>query len=279
MDTDIRDEIEHSFGDGPAHPPVEDQLAAGRRALRRRWGLVATAACAAIVALGASYAVAGSGARDDAGTHIANDPTGSASPTASPSDAGWEDDVPFRYVDGKLQLRPGVVVHQRIENPYDYQPPKGSDALDLTWRGQRSWVLADHTGRGFGYSATVPSNGWASFAAWVADQVGAAVPGDDGWPETVRLDDRDEVVAAAGARIVQRTDEPRLGESFASPGTRTGAAVVTVDGDERSYFVVWRVVDGELDVITTPPRDVVGATFEELLTYARAQYASGEGLR
>ena len=39
------------------------------------------------------------------------------------------------------------------------------------------------------------------------------------------------------------------------------------------------MVDGELDVITTSPRDVVGATFQELLTSARTQYASGEGLR
>jgi hypothetical protein len=55
--------------------------------------------------------------------------------------------------------------------------------------------------------------------------------------------------------------------------------VVTVDGDETSYFVVWRVVEGELDVITAPPADVVGATFEEMLSYARAQYANEEGLR
>ena len=84
---------------------------------------------------------------------------------------------------------------------------------------------------------------------------------------------------AAGARIVQRTDDPGLGGSFAPAGATTGAALVTVSEDDKSYFVVWRVVDGELDVITTPPRDVVGATFDELLTYARAQYASGEGLR
>lgn len=43
--------------------------------------------------------------------------------------------------------------------------------------------------------------------------------------------------------------------------------------------MVWRVVEGELDVLTTPPSDVVGATFQELLSYARSQYASGEGLR
>ena len=46
-----------------------------------------------------------------------------------------------------------------------------------------------------------------------------------------------------------------------------------------AYFVVWRVIDGKLDVITTPPDDVTGATFQELLAYARSQYASGEGLR
>ena len=39
------------------------------------------------------------------------------------------------------------------------------------------------------------------------------------------------------------------------------------------------MIDGTLDVITTPPGDIVGATFEELLSGARAPYASGEGLR
>ena len=62
-------------------------------------------------------------------------------------------------------------------------------------------------------------------------------------------------------------------------GTPTGAAIVQAAEDDVVYFVVWRVTDGELDVITTPPGDVMGATFEELLTYARAQYANGEGLR
>ena len=55
--------------------------------------------------------------------------------------------------------------------------------------------------------------------------------------------------------------------------------MVRAGEDGVGYFVVWRVVDGRLDVITTPPRDVVGATFQELLTSARSRYASGEGLR
>ena len=43
--------------------------------------------------------------------------------------------------------------------------------------------------------------------------------------------------------------------------------------------MVWRVIDGSLDVLTTGPDDIVGATFEELLAGARASYTSGEGLR
>ncbi len=87
------------------------------------------------------------------------------------------------------------------------------------------------------------------------------------------------MVPTPGTTVHNRTDDPQLGDSFAEPGTPTGAAVVSVEGDEKSYFVVWRVVDGELDVITTPPNEVTGATFQQLLAYARSQYASGEGLR
>ena len=69
------------------------------------------------------------------------------------------------------------------------------------------------------------------------------------------------------------------GADFAPPGATTGAAVVQPPGAPTAYFVVWRVIDGKLDVIYTRPRDVVGATFEELLTMARGKYASGEGMR
>jgi hypothetical protein len=96
----------------------------------------------------------------------------------------------------------------------------------------------------------------------------------------MRLAGDGSVVAAPGNTVLQRTDDPRLGAGFAPAGVPTGAALVEVGGGSpQAYFVVWRVIDGELDVITTPPRDVVGATWAELLGYARGQYASGEGLR
>lgn len=282
MDTDIRDEIDRSFGDGPPSG-YDDLLARGRTALRRRRLAEAGGMLAVAVIVVGGAAVALGGGEPDAAVPPATSPSATpsaTSPSSTPPDvATWQGDDPVRYYKGFLELRPEVVVHQHIENPYDFRPPRMSDALDLTYQGERLWVLAEYRDGGSGYSAQAPSNGWASFEDWVASQVGEAGPGEDGWPETVRLDAQGDVVAAAGAEIVQRTDDPQLGETFAPAGATVGAALVTPAGEQASYFVVWRVIDGELDGITTPPRDIVGATFEELLTYARAQYDSGEGLR
>jgi hypothetical protein len=280
-DTDWRSRLDSSFGDGPAHPPVDHRIAAGRRAVVRRRLSAGAAVVGVVAALGVGYAVSAPGPQGRATGPVAVDPTPTPTPTPTPAptSAPWEDDNPVRYIDGELQIRDGVVVHEHIENPYDYGPPRGSDALDLTYEGKRMWVIAELQRDGYGYSSSVPSNGWASFDDWVADQVHLTTGGDDGWPTTLHLTDDGRVVAAPGAEVLQRTDDPQLGADFAAPGTPTGAALVRPAGEETAYFVVWRVVDGELDVITTAPDDVVGATFDELLSYARSQYAGGEGLR
>lgn len=285
--TDLRDEIDRSFGTGPALAPVEQRIAAGRRALVRRriGGGVAALAAVAVVGTGV-YAVAPGDPVGRGTGHVAVDPspTPTPTPTPTPSPSGqpggpWEDDIPVRYIDGELQVRDGVVVHERIKNPYGYAPPRTSDALDLTYQGERMWVIVDLGRNGYGLSSSSPSNGWASFADYVADQVDGQTGGEDGWPDTMELTADGRVVPTAGTTVHNRTDDPQLGPDFAPAGATTGAAVVTVAGDPHSYFLVWRVIDGQLDVLTTPPNEVTGATFDELLSYARAQYASGEGLR
>lgn len=269
MDTDIRHELDRSFGEGPAHPSVEVPLAAGRRALRRRRALVSGAAAAVVVVAGAAYAVAGSGSAPDAERPIV-----AVEPSATPEP--WQRAEIVRYTDGELEVRPGVTVHERLPNPFDHAAPDLSDALDVTWRGQRSWVLTERLDGRTSVAQSVPSNGWASFGDWVSDQVAQT---GTGWDETMRLTADGQVVPVDGATVLQHTDDPQLGDDFAPPGATTGAAIVDLGGGRPVYFVVWRVLDGELDVIPTPPGDVVGATFQELLTYARSQYASGEGLR
>ncbi len=275
MSTQLQEELERSFGDGPEQRPVGTHLEAGRRALRRR--RVATGALGMVLVAGTGLALAGPGSSPRTTGELAPDPTPSTS--FSPSqEIGW-DLGPVRYRDGVLEVHPDAVVHERIDNPYRYVAPQASAAFDLTFEGQRTWVIAELKGGDPQYSSRVPSSLWASFADWVAAQAGLAVPGNDGWPVTLVLDDRGAVVAAGGAEVLQRTDDRERGPTFAGPGDPTGAAVVRTTDDGQSYFVVWRVVDGELDVITAPPADVVGATFQELLTYARGKYASGEGLR
>lgn len=281
----LQEELDRSFGDGPPLVPVRTHVVAGRRALvRRRVGSGAFGVAAATVLATSLYTVAGGPAAES--DHAAGAPTASATPNGSealespgPAEAPWARGELLRYVAGELEVRPGVIVHEHIRNPYGLRPPALSDALDVTWRGHRRWLMiASHPmPRGTSWSSSTPSAGWASFADYVADQVDAE--SGSGWPDTFRLDGRREVVPAPGTRVLDRTDDPRLGPEFAPPGARTGAAVVSVAGKEGNYFVVWRVIDGRLDVITTPPGDIVGATFEELLSGARASYASGEGLR
>ncbi|MCW2793385.1 MAG: hypothetical protein JWO76_2483, partial [Nocardioides sp.] len=240
---------------GPAQRPLEERLVAGRRALRRRRLGSAAAALAVVATFGMTYAVAEPGGNAARPGQVATDPTPSPSPTRdeAPESTAWHKGEAVRYsVDGELEVRPGVVVHERIENPYDYDPPKRSDALDLTFEGHRTWAIVELTNGKLSSSLTQPSNGWASFADYVADQVASGSAGS-GWPDTLRLTDQGTVVARAGSEILQRTDDPKLGDSFAPPGTPTGAAVVRAAEDGVGYFVVWRVIQGELDVITTPP--------------------------
>ena len=281
-------ELDRSFGDGPPLASVDSRVVSGRRALRRRRRASGVAGLAATAVLVTGwYAVSPSS--PTGAERLVVDPMHSDTPSASeatvdPSEdaieAPWPKGVLIRYVIGELEVRPEVTVHEHIRNPYGYEPPGLSDALDVTWRGQRQWLIIEKRPQsrgGTSESSSDPSNGWASFGDYVADQV--SVDGGSVWPDTFRLDDPGQVVPTAGTSVVNRTDDPQLGASFAAQGATTGAAVVSVAGEEGNYFVVWRVIDGSLDVLTTGPDDIVGATFEELLAGARASYTSGEGLR
>lgn len=268
-DLGLGEEIDRSFGDGPEHRALEQRIRSGRRALRRRRAGAAAATLAVVAAVGGAAWAVVPGDRASRGAEIATDP----SPSPETSDGQWAQGETARYRRGELEVRPGVEVHQLIENPYGLAPPERSDALDLTFRGRRTWVILSRTAEGHGYSGSVPLDDYDSFEDYVAEQSGV---NGDGWPELLRLAGDGAVVPTAGSEVLQRTDDPRLGPRFAPPGAATGAALVRSAEDGIGYFVIWKVVDGRLDVTTAVPRDVVGATFDELLSWARAQVASGE---
>lgn len=265
--------IAASFGDGPEHRPVERQLAAGRGALRRRRLASAVAGLAVLTVVGTTYSLTGD---DRARTHgrVASEPSSSPSATVRPTGEPWEVGQLVRAVDGELEVHPDAQVHQRISDPAG----PGSLAVDLTFRGSRSWIVALVGDDGFSSSGTVPVEG-TTFREWAIAAGAEMLPESPPDTPLLRLSPDGQVEAAPGVRILQRTDDPRLGESFAPPGVPTGAALLRPADSDDTWFVEWRVVDGELDVVPLSTRDLVGATFEELLSYARAQNASGEGLR
>lgn len=283
MDT-LHEELDRSFGDGPPLAPIDSHLVAGRRALRRRRVVtgVAGLATAAVMATG-WYAVSPSSPNGtgqlaiDRNVRDSNSQAATA-PAPDPAAAPWQKKQLIRYVDGELQIRPGVVVKEHIKNPYGYESPGLSDALDVTWKGKRKWLLIERAPRAKGGSSSIstPDNGWANFAAYAADQVGGT---GSGWPDTMRLTDGGQVVPIAGTLVIDRTDGVDFGLSFAPQGATTGAAIVTSDDQDERYFVVWRVLDGALDVLTTGPDDVGDRTLDELVADANAKYASGVGLR
>lgn len=177
MDT-LQEQLDRSFGDGPPLPPADSRVMAGRRALRRRRTVSSvTAVAAAAVLFAGGYAVSSGsdpvrGQATDSAT--ARNPEPTEDPNAEPTDVHWSRGELIRFVDEKLVVRPGVIVHERIRNPYGWAPPKLSDALDVTWRGQRQWLMIEKRPLpiGISSSSSTPSNGWASFADYVTDRVG-----------------------------------------------------------------------------------------------------------
>ena len=143
MDTDIRDELEQSFGDGPRHPDTAALVALGRRQLRRR--RLAEAATGLVVASVAitGAVVAGGGSPESGKPPIAGTP--SATPTTSSGPSRATDPTlsptnqPYRTVvgggglmpginitltaDGVLHVRRGVKVIAILDNPWSLTQP------------------------------------------------------------------------------------------------------------------------------------------------------------
>ena len=193
---DLRDHLDAAIGTGPQHRPVEPLLTAGHRAVRRRRIATIAGTAAVVAVVGTTYALAGGqpdAARDPQVTH--SGPTQTADPTAGPdSPLAWNRNELVRYSStaDEVLVRPGVQVLDRVDD-YLHGLPKydGSAALDISYRGAEYWVSVEWQAEGVsGTGMTEPSDGWASFRAWVADQAaanGAGGPGGSGYPGWTRV--------------------------------------------------------------------------------------------
>ncbi|WP_416954591.1 hypothetical protein ACNKF0_20220 [Nocardioides sp. T5] len=307
MSTDIdwQHELDSSFGTGHDLPPGH-YVAAGRTAVRRRRATAVVLAAAVVIGGGTAWAVApdpsvrgdapiatsGPAPQQDERTDAKEDRTRDRDrPRSVPSMSVEEEFTGNPAIiepDGTLKISPLTDrILQRVPNPMDYTPVQGASVgLRVVYQGVEQYSLIATTADGSVSTHTNSASG--DFTGWLAAKVqlqqgldrangvtGAPASADSTDPGTwLRLDDRGLVTATEGNVLLEVRVDVDLGDSFALGADRTGAARMLVAG--RPEHVAYRVVDGRLDVISGP------GSFDSLdafLTWARQQYASGEGMR
>ena len=240
----LQQEIESSFGDGPAHRPVEDRLAAGRAAVRRRRVTGAVAAGAVVAVLGATFAVAAPGA-DRPGGEVATDPTTDAGPTQAPKVKQEPQDqligdAPAELTPDGLVLRDGARVIRQVTNPMGHtSPQKQSLGLVVEHDGRRYWMLLESDPRGASSVYDDAGRTFPTFDLWLADMV--ALQKGEPLLALVAFDQGETLVPEDGVEILDQRPSPDMPEGFAGPDDRTAVAMVRWQGER--WFVLARQTD------------------------------------
>ena len=307
MSTDIdwHHELDSSFGSG--HDVATGHyVVAGRRAVRRRRvAAVAVAATVAICAGAAWTASPGSAPRGDApvatqgpapteATEATENPDSTQDRREEPEQSARSMSVEEEFLgnpallepDGTLKMSPlaGEVL-QRVPNPMAYTPEQGrSTAIRVMYQGRERYSLIASFGPGDWSINTNEATG--DFAGWVAANVRnqqtldvlngvSTATGDTSDQPWLALGAGGQVEAArSGVVLAEVRADVDLGESFSAGSTRAGVVRLLVDG--RPELAAYRVIDGTLDVVRAP------GSFDSMsafITWARQQYASGEGMR
>jgi hypothetical protein len=277
MPGSLQQVIERSFGEGPEHRPIEDRVAAGRKAVRRRRAAAAAAGVAVVAVLGTTYAVAGPEASTRSG-----DVAGNPSPR--------QDELTQRilmpgqlaaFVDGQIVLRDGVSVLHEVEDPLGTDGGIDSVALALEYRSRETWqLLTYHSGEGVGGGSITsqdPAKTTFSFEEWVANETATELRGPAG--NLVEFKNGGTLGPLPGTEILDQRPGIDLGPTFARPDDPTAVAEVRFAGD-LWFVVARRLAHSQPEFIATRAADAEGAaTIDEFLTFARQKYAGGEGLR
>ena len=304
-DIDWQRELDGSFGSGHDMPPGH-YVAAGRTAVRRRRATAALLAAAVVIGAGTAWASGqGSAVRGDApvatdGAHRQQDvtaPDGAAERLVKrerrlermrrqAEKPAFLSGPATLDADG-LVLAPGAgPVLERVENPMGYTESQGQSlGIRVMFEGREKYSLLVRQPDGGTSMGTNDATG--DFAGWLDGRVESQRTLDvlngvtNGPPSTtqtdpsawLRLQPDGKVVGADGTVLLEVDADPDLG-TFSLGADRSGAVRVLVD--ERARFAAYRVIDGDLEVIAAP------GSFDSMtafVSWAREQYASGEGMR
>ena len=302
-DVDWQHELDSSFGTGHDLPPGH-YVAAGRTAVRRRRRATALVLAASLLVAGSAAWATAPDPSTRGGTQIATQgPTPDRDgqrrerrdvtpPKSQPTMTVEEEflgEPATIDVDGTLKLSPLTdEVLQRVPNPMGYGPAEGrSFGLRVIYQGLETYALI--AGSADGTSTSMHSNSaTGDFPGWLADKVslqrGLDVANGDTSSDLGILDTPGEwltvgpeggiVSASPFVAVTEVRDRVDLGAGFAQDTDRTGVARLQVAGEQE--LVAWRVIAGGLDVVRGPGRF---DSLDAFVTWARGQYASGEGMR
>jgi hypothetical protein len=141
MTTDLQERLDASFDEGPPHRPVEERLAAGRRAVRRRRGTATIGAAVALAVLAVGPVLLRPAAGGGGGIELPlplPTPTTTAAPTpvhllTAPARFVHADTPPVLYLYGRMFRRDRDVTVLATYGEIDVEPdPVGAG------RGQRA---------------------------------------------------------------------------------------------------------------------------------------------
>lgn len=285
---DIADQIEAALGATPPAPAgIDETLAAGRKAVRRRrlaYGV--GAAATALVIGGTAWALSpGDGGERTGHPGFSGEPSASTRSdpsdpaTTAPADAlPWHGEAARVDRRGNLEVKPGWTVTEDLST-------EDVTAVEVSDGARRRWYLF---GDGVTFSPDGTAPGYDSFRAWVevnipilrdmANDEERSTPANE-WPGVPRDDlvrwtaDASTLEPLPGVELLDVRTPIDLGASFA-PAQETAVASVRVDGEQ--WYVAAREPANDPAYLAVRG-DQGGATLDAFVEMARARYAEGGG--
>ena len=240
----LAEAFDRALDGGPAHRSIEERLAIGRRAQRRRRTAMGATALATTLVLGAIgwAALPGEGA-STAGDHsVTTAPPTQAtveSPQAAPDETYaifCHNDTSYPYsCPAKFSLAPGAVIVRKLDNPSTDPRAVGSEAVIATFEGKTWWAMTAERKSGAGWTSAVEATD-RDFEQWVLEMNvyndRSDREGDDQWGglETawVTLGDDGVLTPGQGVTILEQAVVPQTDDM--PDGGPSATATIEVAG-------------------------------------------------
>lgn len=253
---DLKETFDRALDGGPAHRPIEDRLAVGRRATRRRRTAMGASVLATAVVLG------GIGWALQPDTAVKTEGSVATSPTVATEDPPPVALMPryqLEFETGRLKTSDGLEIQQTIDDVMK-RPGLKSSASIATYEGKTWWLMAGARIGHSGWATSYPAIPNRTFEQWVHEQAILNTDHlltdsgffDPGWV-TLAVDG--VLTPHNGAVILEQTAPARRDQA----SDRGPSAAATIDVDGAIICVVARnYASGALETLFVPESEHQG---------------------